>query len=339
MYYTDSMEQSSEYLRLALDHMGRFNIPVDPINYTVWYEYVSGKNEALQNAINNLLNHEETITVQMSKDLYKRYILDENQSIIENVRMETRRILAEILKQIMENGGDLTRYEGLLENYSEQLSDSTGIQDIRRIVDNIIAETKTMEESGSLFKKRLFRNTSEIEALRKNLEKVKKQSTTDALTGLYNRRAFDTAMNRHAKHATQTGQRLCLLMADIDHFKSINDNYGHLVGDNVLRITAEMLKRCVKGKDIVARYGGDEFMILLPDTPLNGALTLAENIRSYFETTKIKRKDTGKIIGTLTLSFGVALYDPGETIDTFIQRLDKAMYHSKENGRNRVTNA
>jgi len=339
MYYVESMEQSSEYLRLALDHMGRFNIPVDPMNYTVWYEYVSGKNEGLQNAINNLLNHEETITPQMSKELYKRYISDENKSTAENVRMETRRILAEILKQIMENGGDLTRYEGVLGNYLEQLSDNIGIQDIRRIVDNIIAETKTMEESGSLLKKRLSRNTREIEALRKSLEKVKQQATTDVLTGLYNRRAFDTTLDIQAKHATQTGQRLCLLMADIDHFKRINDNYGHLVGDNILRITAEMLKVCVKGKDIVARYGGDEFMILLPDTPLNGALTLAENIRSYFETTQIKRKDTGKIIGTLTLSFGVALYDPEETIDTFIQRLDKAMYHSKENGRNRVTNA
>jgi len=113
--------------------------------------------------------------------------------------------------------------------------------------------------------------------------------------------------------SAKTGKELGLLMADIDFFKRVNDTHGHLIGDKVLRITGAMLKNCVKGRDLVARYGGDEFVIMLPDTPGEGAITVAENIRSYFEAKRWKKKETGQPIGTITLSLGVSLYSPGGT--------------------------
>ncbi len=335
--YTDTVEQSGEYLRLALDYMGQFSIPVDPVNYTVWYEYVSGRNNKLREEIDRFLKYPGRCTVKVCKDLYRRYIAEGQGDVVEEMRQEIRRILAEILKHIMDAGGEVSRYGEVLETYADELVDNLDADEIRNIVDRIILETKSMEESGARLKKRLMATTQEVEALRKDLEKVRKDATTDTLTGLANRRYFEEVLEREARDASALGKPLCLIMADIDKFKRINDTYGHLVGDKVLKITASMIKDSVKGRDLVARYGGEEFVIILSDTPIQGARTVAEKMREYFASTRMKRKDTGEFIGTVTLSFGVAKYRDGEPLEEFIQRADKALYVSKDNGRNLVT--
>ena len=126
-------------------------------------------------------------------------------------------------------------------------------------------------------------------------------------------------------------------MLDVDHFKRFNDTYGHLLGDKVLKLIGRVLKASVKGKDLAARFGGEEFAILLPDTPLSGALSLAESIRKAIEKSKIKRMDTGEAIGNITISIGAARYHSGESINSLIDRSDAALYLSKKQGRNRVT--
>jgi diguanylate cyclase len=129
----------------------------------------------------------------------------------------------------------------------------------------------------------------------------------------------------------------CVLMIDIDHFKKINDTYGHLVGDKVIRFVADTLKKQVKGKDTVARFGGEEYVILLPETTLSGALSVAENIRSAIEKTRIKRLETDEAISQVMVSIGVARYLPGESTDQLLDRADAALYTSKSKGRNRIT--
>ncbi len=335
--YTDTVEQSGEYLRLALDYMGQFSIPVDPINYTVWYEYVSGRNESLKGEIDRFLKHPERFTVKVCKELFRRYIAEGQGVAVEEMRQEIRRIIAEILKHIMDAGGEVSRYGEVLETYADELVDNLDADEIRNIVDRIILETKSMEESGEVLKKRLMATTQEVEALRKDLEKVRKEATTDTLTGLANRRYFEEVLEREANEASGSGKDLCLIMADIDNFKHVNDTYGHLVGDKVLKVTASMIKDSVKGRDFVARYGGEEFVIVLSDTPIQGAKIVADKMREYFESTRMKRKDTGEFIGKVTLSFGVARYRHGESVDELIQRADRALYVSKNRGRNCVT--
>ena len=127
------------------------------------------------------------------------------------------------------------------------------------------------------------------------------------------------------------------MLADIDHFKEINDKFGHLVGDNVLKMIATTINDLTKGRDFVARFGGEEFAVILPDTPLGGAVRVAEQIRSHLEAVNWREKRTQQQIGAIKLSFGVALYRFGEPIDALIQKADKALYQSKSEGRNRVT--
>jgi diguanylate cyclase len=126
-------------------------------------------------------------------------------------------------------------------------------------------------------------------------------------------------------------------MTDIDFFKKVNDTYGHVFGDKVIRVVAQTLKDNVKGKDLAARYGGEEFVILLQDTPANGARILAERIRTAVENGRIRRAGNDESIAKITISLGVASYRAGESASDFIERADKALYESKIQGRNRVT--
>ncbi|MGE0373538.1 MAG: GGDEF domain-containing protein, partial [Gammaproteobacteria bacterium] len=139
-----------------------------------------------------------------------------------------------------------------------------------------------------------------------------------------------------ARHVPDAHGNLCLLLADIDHFKNINDNYGHLLGDKVIRQVAQTMNATVKGSDTAARYGGEEFAILLPNTSLNNARKLAEQIRLKVERIRVRRADNGSTLGVVTISVGAACYRLGDSADSLIHRADMALYAAKNNGRNQV---
>jgi diguanylate cyclase len=125
-------------------------------------------------------------------------------------------------------------------------------------------------------------------------------------------------------------------MFDIDHFKSFNDSYGHLTGDQVLRLVGMSLKQTIKGQDITARYGGEEFAVVLPNTALRQALTVADHIRRAVMAKELKKKSTGEILGRVTISVGVSMLKPDDDTDSLIERADACLYAAKRNGRNRV---
>ena len=161
---------------------------------------------------------------------------------------------------------------------------------------------------------------------------VRKQATTDALTGCYNRKRFHEMLIAENSRARRHGSVFSLIIFDIDNFKSVNDSFGHLVGDEVLKSVAEIGSGSVRKSDIFARWGGEEFIILLPETGLAGAVVVAEKVRGAIATF-----DTGKA-GCRTCSFGVAQFDPvqADDINAIIYRADKALYFAKENGKNMV---
>jgi diguanylate cyclase len=125
-------------------------------------------------------------------------------------------------------------------------------------------------------------------------------------------------------------------MFDIDHFKSFNDSYGHLTGDQVLRLVGMSLKQTIKGQDITARYGGEEFAVVLPNTALRQALTVADHIRRAVMSKELKKKSTGEMLGRVTISVGVSMLKPGDDTDSLIERADACLYAAKRAGRNRV---
>jgi diguanylate cyclase len=171
--------------------------------------------------------------------------------------------------------------------------------------------------------------------VRARLGKLETEVVKDPLTGLLNRRGLDQAVER-LRSAGMDLASSTVLMVDLDHFKRVNDSYGHLFGDQVLCATAKVLSGVIKGRDVAARFGGEEFVVLLPDTPESGAVTLAEQFRDAFSRAKVRRTGSDKVIDKLTVSIGVACPQAGESLDATLDRADAALYRAKNDGRNCV---
>ncbi len=173
-------------------------------------------------------------------------------------------------------------------------------------------------------------NLTDITKIEKQREEITKKANHDALTGLYNRNKFEEVFKYELSQVKRYGYEFSLAIADIDHFKLFNDTYGHLVGDKVLKLVANSLIDCIRSSDTVARWGGEEFVMLFPQTSFEDALLLLEKCRKMIE--DLDYKEYGKI----TLSFGVTSYKKDDTLDSMLSRADQALYEAKANGRNQV---
>jgi two-component system cell cycle response regulator len=165
-------------------------------------------------------------------------------------------------------------------------------------------------------------------------EKLERLANFDSLTGLYNRRAILGKLHELINRANRYKENFSLIMLDIDHFKGVNDRYGHLTGDEVLEKVAALIRRNIRDTDIVGRYGGEEFIIILPQTNLSPAWVAAERIRSIIE--KAEMKDLVGNVFAITVSQGLAGWEWGEDADSLVSRADEALYKAKGKGRNRV---
>jgi diguanylate cyclase len=193
-----------------------------------------------------------------------------------------------------------------------------------------------MEANNKKLEARLSASKQEIEQLQQNLETVRTESLTDPLTTLANRKFFDQELARVIAEAKEKNEPLSLLMTDVDHFKSFNDKYGHVTGDQVLRLVAISVKQNVKGQDIAARYGGEEFAVALPNTALQSAITVADHIRAAIMTKELMKRSSGERLGRVTISIGAAVLRPDDTPQALIERADECLYAAKRHGRNRV---
>jgi diguanylate cyclase (GGDEF)-like protein len=172
------------------------------------------------------------------------------------------------------------------------------------------------------------------QSMRKEKE-YKRSASIDDLTGIYNRRWFRDMLNNHMQRSVFSGDPLCLMMMDIDHFKQFNDKHGHLAGDHVLKTVAGIMRDKLKPAGLVARYGGEEFIALLPDTDIQHAHRLADKTRRAIRQTSFTMEN-GIVLPRVTLSIGLVEMHPPESIDDFIQRADELLYRAKDEGRDRV---
>jgi diguanylate cyclase len=245
-------------------------------------------------------------------------------------------VLAEVMRHILDAGGETGRYRELLQNYAGRNINGATRDKIREIVATLLKETQSMEKKTALTEKKLNAGAQAVEQLRKELERVREAATSDALTGLANRRAFDIELQRAIERAEDESLDLCLLFIDIDYFRRYNEMHGHLVGDEILRFVARNLKQCVRGRDLACRFDSDEFAVLLPGTQMFGALACANNIQATVSSQNLRRRSTKDHIGAVTLSIGVATFRRGESAEEFQKRAAQALFRAKSTGRNRV---
>lgn len=169
--------------------------------------------------------------------------------------------------------------------------------------------------------------------LEKSLAIIKEMSIRDDLTGVYNRRHLMELLEHEYHRISRGGAHFSVAMLDIDHFKSVNDTYGHLTGDEVLKAASDVIRKSFRSADFCGRYGGEEFLLVMTQTNINGALLCAERIRSTIEQSRFPSLGPNFKV---TVSLGVTEFTGKEDIPTMIARADKALYHAKESGRNRV---
>lgn len=331
------LEQTRSYLRIALPLMSKFQIPTTPQNYTVWYKYVSYSDIDLNKVIDGMIEDGLPFTEGVNEELYRRFCIERDEVELRKIREDLKQVLLTILHEVTEFTDQTEEYENFVSKSVDMLSDDASVQEIRLVISEIIEKTKTLGQFGKSVRGKLNETTQALETLRKDFEQVKIEATLDFLTGIANRKHFERVLDQMiSDQAVSEGHKFSLLLIDIDRFKNFNDEYGHLIGDEVLKFVAKKIKELIKGRDLLARFGGEEFSIILPDTPLEGARTVAESIREFFSSTSLKAKKSFQTLGSITVSIGIASYLPGNSPEELIHNADRALYAAKQAGRNRV---
>jgi diguanylate cyclase len=336
MDYSRDDGRAQEIARLVLPVMTRLKIPMTPINYALWYEYHLGRCEELVQALDRIESGAETYDPDKARTMFLRYVAMPGVQTLERVEAEVRRLLADIVQIVVDAGLDITTYSVVLSSCSKRLESADDLRDIRKVVRTILDDTRAMSASNRAIAGTLKEHAEEIDQLRAELDKVRQESVKDPLTGLANRRAFDTRLAESLEDTLQQLKTICLMMIDIDHFKEINDRHGHQIGDKILQFVASVLRKNFKGKDLVARFGGDEFAVIIENAPRAGVMRVAETIRQHVEASHLKRTDTGEPLGTVTVSVGYDCVRPDDTPERVLERADKALYEAKQQGRNKV---
>jgi diguanylate cyclase len=333
----DDFERTMAFADIAFGQMKALRQPASPRNFEIWYAYASGYHPALNQQINATLKAKGTISeadlVQMYENFLSPTRLTER---IDLVGSQVKGEIDQVMAMIDAAVGSASSYTESLAGATEQLVQSKDRDGLRTIVETLVQTTKAMEISNRNLEDRLHASKQEINDLQENLEAVRTESLTDPLTQLANRKFFDSTLEKSIAEAVERNEALSLMLTDIDHFKTFNGSFGHLTGDQVLRLVAMSVKHNVKGKDTAARYGGEEFAVILPNTTLRAAVTVAEHIRRAVMAKELMKRSTGENLGRMTISIGVATLRKADSGQSLIERADMCLYAAKRHGRNRV---
>jgi diguanylate cyclase len=334
--YSEKIADARKIAETVLSEMETARVPVTPPNYMVWFDHVSGRNPALSRIIEQVRTKNISLTRERNREIYEKYCALDIGGAQQIPADQIESIAGQIAGALNDVGKSTKKFGVALAHASGSLDDAPSGADIAAIIKNILSETQTMDHHVHELQAQVQESQTEITALRKNLEASKQAAMTDGLTGLTNRRSFDDRLTELVATASANSTPLSLVISDVDHFKKFNDVHGHQMGDQVLRLVGHTLKDCTKGRDVAARYGGEEFALILPETDIRGARSLAENLRKTLASRKLAKKGSTETLSAVTMSFGVTEYIIGETIETFIARADAYMYQAKYEGRNRV---
>jgi diguanylate cyclase len=333
----DEHHRTMAFAEIALGQIKALRQPATPRNYEIWYTYATGYQPSLNQTINDLLRRQGNLSDADLQSVHETYLSPTRISErIDSLGTKVKDEIEQVMAMIDAAAGSANSYTESLADMTEKLGQSKDRDALRSIVETLVQSAKEMEESNLRLEQRLNASKQEITELQENLEVVRSESLTDPLTQLANRKVFDTTLDVAMAQARSRNEPLSLMMTDIDQFKRFNDTFGHLTGDQVLKLVALSVKQNVKGQDTAARYGGEEFAIILPNTVLRSAITVAEHIRRAVMTKELMKRSTGEHLGRVTVSIGVASLRKNDTVQTLIERTDACLYGAKRHGRNRV---
>jgi diguanylate cyclase len=335
---SDSLSTSYQNAERAIAGLKAAGLAASTKNIELWFQFAEGRNPALARDFHKATRADGVILQSEADALYDAHVLKQGLSrdIIDLIqRFEDE--MMKIADVVETTGASASGNSEKLRFLSTELKRSaSGNPAIGALMDSVLSVAKSVREANERLEDQLAKSSDEVVTLRRNIENIQQEAMLDPLTGVKNRKTFDTEILRLMRDATDAGQPLALIMADVDHFKQFNDRWGHQTGDHVLRLVADVMNANIKGQDVLARYGGEEFAIILPGTTLQNAVMLADRIRKAVESRRLKKRRTDEDLGVVTLSMGAALLRWNDTVDTLVERADGLLYAAKKSGRNRV---
>lgn len=338
---TEQTTDISKAAQAAWDRMHAHRLQPTPAIYQVLFAFYENKDADLSRDVEMAFASSPVDTDNLAAlltNIQSRYFrpIDEKQT--DDVLDTTAQLGSEI-RQILDllhtSRDDAEKYDLALTSVTN-LPANASLEQIKLVVAQLAQETREIAIQNNALREQLGSSSNKINFLRHKLDAVREEALIDPLTQIGNRKAFTLDLDRITHEAARDGEPVSLLMVDIDFFKKFNDKFGHLVGDQVLKLVAKTLRENVKGRDSVARWGGEEFAILLPQTRMEDAIKVGDYLRRLVASKKIMRKPQNEELGTITLSMGATMYLPDETMEQFVERADQALYRAKASGRNCV---
>ena len=321
----------TELVRLLLEHLGDL----------VPQPWVGVQATAIREQLQLPLGLESIEQAQNAvRDLLMRHsVLRKSE---EDAHSTAKTLIDLLVRKLSDYAAEGSEYNQRMESRLEQLQASSEWDEIRLLVQDVLDDSRSMQQrSGELgvhlaeAQRQAQAAQERIVSLEGELEQASQQLQEDPLTGALNRRGLDAEFARVQSHVVRQGQPLTLALLDLDHFKMVNDTYGHDAGDAVLRALVTLAKRLVRPSDRVARMGGEEFMLLLPGTPVQHSLVVVQRLLAAFSEQTLVQDGTGRHIA-LSFSAGLAELCPGEDFAAVYQRVDAALLQAKQAGRKRV---
>ncbi len=330
-------QKAYQWAQKAIEAMEANKVWPTAINFELWLHYVTAKDSDVAVEIDQILKSGVAFTEQIGEQIASHHlpsaklngeILNAGKDL--SAEMDTVSRAIETARETSEAFGHQ------LATATESLADED-LDAVRSMVSTLSAATRKVREENQTLESQLANTTHELSRLREHLEQVRHNAMIDALTTLFNRRAFDEALEKACAQAVRTNEIVSLAMIDIDHFKVFNDTWGHQTGDQVIRYVASVINRVAEGARVAARYGGEEFAVIFPGEGMDVALTALESAREEISTRILKRRSTNDELGAVTISSGITQSQTGDDPAALIERADGALYASKRNGRNRTT--
>ncbi len=332
----EEFDRTIAYGELAIDALKQNLLPAYPRYYEFWYTYAAGINGQLNRAMNEAIRDNGALSRADIDRLYVELLSPTRLSDeVETIGLQLSKELGDLNTAVRSASDKADTYGTSLGGALRALVNAKDPETVSRIAKHLSGETARMQATNRELQEKLEDSKRQVDDLRLNLETVRMDSQTDALTGVGNRKLFDHSIIA-LEQTARPDAPFSLLMGDVDFFKKFNDTYGHQTGDQVLRLVATAMKSSVKGSDIVARYGGEEFAVLLPNTRLEQAMRVAEQIRVAVMSKELVKRSTGERLGRISISIGCSMWSPGDNTGSLIERADAALYAAKRAGRNRV---
>ncbi|RON57802.1 GGDEF domain-containing protein [Pseudomonas frederiksbergensis] len=331
--YPEDYREAAALLKQAVPLMVRHNIAPNPVHYALWYTYSKGLEPELNRHLDRVVKDFDYFPPDSASKLFRDYIIRDELEDARAGQLQAINLVDGMERHVTQSVNGSLNFQTSLGHCLQMLAEPVD-ERLPTLLSELQHSTQVMHDQQERFLSQLHSAQNEIKSLRDKLERAQLAATLDGLTQVLNRNTF----SRLLEQALSTdAQGVALVMLDIDHFKQFNDQYGHPLGDRVLEHVGQVLRTALPPQAVAARYGGEEFCVILRDcADLSAARDFAEVLRQKIQALRIKARGTNEVLDTVTASFGVAMAEARDTVESLVVRADDALYQAKRSGRNRV---